>query len=198
MFTGTGGRVVEVASQIPQGLRGMSIQVDQQSGVGTLINAGDRVDVVVGLQNFPVISIDKDTKQPVPVAGISATSVKVLVQNVLVVGALLPPQPAAEGQAQGQGQGQPTGGQGTTLNGQQEIVIVAVTPQQAEIIKYAQLDASISLVLRSPKDFKDANGAPIEPPVDPTSGIVLKTLVDQYGVLPPELIETVLPRSATQ
>jgi hypothetical protein len=28
---------------------------------------------------------------------------------------------------------------------------------------------------------------------DETTGIILKTLVDRYGVLPPELIETVLP-----
>ena len=27
----------------------------------------------------------------------------------------------------------------------------------------------------------------------PTTGIILKTLVDTYGVLPPELVETVLP-----
>ena len=26
-----------------------------------------------------------------------------------------------------------------------------------------------------------------------TSGIILKTLVDSYGVLPPELVETILP-----
>ena len=28
---------------------------------------------------------------------------------------------------------------------------------------------------------------------DPTTGITLKILVDDYGVLPPELIEAVLP-----
>jgi hypothetical protein len=86
---------------------------------------------------------------------------------------------------------------GTALTGQQEIVIVAVTPQQAEVIKYAQLDASVSLVLRSPKDFVDENQQPIEPAPDTTTGIILKTLVDFYGVLPPELIETVLPAQPT-
>jgi hypothetical protein len=27
----------------------------------------------------------------------------------------------------------------------------------------------------------------------PTTGIILKTLIDSYGVLPPEIIQTVLP-----
>ena len=67
------------------------------------------------------------------------------------------------------------------------------------MIKFAQLDGSISLVLRSPKDFIDpATGKPFENGrlPDPTTGIILKILVDNYGVLPPELIETVLPEQA--
>lgn len=188
-ISGATGTLVQVATRIPLGLRAMAVQVDQVSGVGTLINAGDRVDLVGGLQNFPVVSIDPETDAPTPVAGLNQTSVKILVQNMLVVGALLPPQPQQEGQA--------APPEGTALTGQQEIVIVAVTPQQAEVIKYAQLDASISLVLRSPKDFVDENNLPIEPAPDTTTGIILKTLVDFYGVLPPELIETVLPAQPT-
>jgi Flp pilus assembly protein CpaB len=67
-------------------------------------------------------------------------------------------------------------------------VILAVTPQQAEVIKFAQIDGQITLVLRSPKDFGDASGNPVQPPVDKTSGVILKTLIDQYGVLPPQVI----------
>jgi hypothetical protein len=59
------------------------------------------------------------------------------------------------------------------------------------------MSGSITLALRSPKDFKDADGNPVVPPPDPTTGIILKTLVDEYGVLPPEIIETVLPEGAT-
>ena len=83
---------------------------------------------------------------------------------------------------------------GTALNDQREIVILAVTPQQVEVIKFAQLDGSISLVLRSADDFLDPiTGEPVVPVPDATTGIILKTLVDIYGVLPPELVETVLP-----
>ena len=83
---------------------------------------------------------------------------------------------------------------GTNLNGQKEIVVLAVTPQQSEVIKYAQVEGCISLILRSPKDYVDDAGNPIEPALDGTDGVILKTLVDQYGVLPPQIVEAILPK----
>ena len=50
--------------------------------------------------------------------------------------------------------------------------------------------------MRSPEDFVDPEtGEPIPngPVPDETTGIILKILVDTYGVLPPELVETILP-----
>ena len=74
-------------------------------------------------------------------------------------------------------------------------MILAVTPQQAEVIKFAQLDGSISLAaplagrLHRPGDRRGRS-----PPLPAeTTGIILKTLVDTYGVLPPEVVETVTP-----
>ena len=70
-----------------------------------------------------------------------------------------------------------------------------MTVQQAEVIKFAQLDGSISLALRSPEDFVDpTTGEPITPIPAETSGVILKTLVDTYNVLPPEVVETVTPK----
>jgi len=186
------GGQAPIAGNIEQGLRAVAIQVDQVTGAGTLINVGDRVDMVVGLtgESFPIITIDPETDQVTPVPGLNNTSVKLLLQNMQVVGTLLPPPPAQTEGTTTDGTTAPTT---TALTGQQEIVIVAATPQQAEVIKFAQLSGSISLALRSPKDFKDADGNPVVPPPDATTGIVLKTLVDEYGVLPPEIIETVLP-----
>lgn len=176
----------------PATMRCISVQVDQVSGVGTLINKGDYVDLLVGFQSgtFPVVTINPDDGSITPVAGLNSTSVKLLLQGMQVVGTLLPPVPQTEGQQPGEA--------GTTLTGQQEIVILAVTPQQAEVIKFAQLDGSISLILRSPKDFIDpVTRQPITPPADPTTGVVLKTLVDEYGVLVPQLIEAILPAAAS-
>lgn len=182
---------------LAKGLRAQSLQVDQVTGVGTLINVGDRVDAVVGFggggcgASFPVVTVDPTTDTVTPVAGLSSITVKMLLQNMQVVSTLLPPTTTTNGQPQAS---PAAGGGGTTLNGQQEIVVLAVTAQQSEVIKYAQTDGCISLVLRSPKDYVDDAGNTTEPGLDPTSGIILKTLVDEYGVLPPQVVEAILPK----
>ena len=195
----TGGRAGQILDiQVPPGRRAITVQVDQVTGVGTVIKTGDYVDMVVGIRadKFPVITTNPVDDTFTIVSGINGTSVKLLLQGMQVLGTLLPPPPA---QAQAQ-EGQPAPGEtGTALTGQQEIVALSVDAQQAEVIKFAQMDGEITLVLRSGEDFLDpATGQPIDPPPlpDPTTGIILKSLVDRYGVLPPELIETVLPAQA--
>ena len=192
---GTAGQILDI--EVPTGRRAMTVQVDQVTGVGTVIKTGDYVDMVIGIRadKFPVVTANPADDSITVVAGINGTSVKLLLQGMQVLGTLLPPPPATtqEGQQPGQGQA------GTALNGQQEIVALSVDAQQAEVIKFAQMDGEITLVLRSGDDFLDpTTGQPIDPPPlpDPTTGIILKSLVDRYGVLPPELIETVLPAQA--
>ncbi len=98
-----------------------------------------------------------------------------------VLGALLPPVPPPAEEAPA-ASGAPTAAPGTTtLNEQQEIVILSVTAQQAEVIRYAQLQANplltLSLVLRSPDDFIDpATGQPATPVLAETTGVTLKIL----------------------
>ena len=150
---------------------------------------------------------DPVTKGQIIKVGDPEPSVKLVVQNALVLGTLLPPvtaqaspTPAPSGPPSGASQ------QPTSLNGQSEMVLVAVTANQAEVIRYAQLYAdpaagdNISLVLRSPKDYiqvdasgnpvLDANGNPVivVPPLDRTDGVVLRTLIDKYLVLPPDIL----------
>jgi pilus assembly protein CpaB len=197
-LSGGTGQILDI--QVPPGRRAMTVQVDQVTGVGTVIKTGDYVDMVVGFppDAFPVITTNPVDDSFTVVSGLNARSVKVLLQGMQVLGTLLPPPPA---QAEGQ-EGQPAQGEtGTALTGQQEIVALSVDAQQAEVIKFAQIsgEGAISLILRSGEDFLDpATGQPIDPaPLpDPTTGIILKSLVDRYGVLPPELIETVLPAQA--
>lgn len=182
-----GGRTGVTSLSVPPGLVAISVLVDQISGVGTLINRGDYVDMVVGLE-FSVTVVDPDTQAVTVVEGVDGTSVKVLLQSMLVVGTILPPPPApAEGGAA------PAASPGTVLNNQQELVLLAVTPQQAEVIKYAQIDGNITLVLRSPDDFVDESGQRVVPPDVVTTGIVLKSLIDQYGVLTPLIVEAIFP-----
>jgi Flp pilus assembly protein CpaB len=179
---------------VPLGMRAIAVTVDQGSGVGTLIRTGDYVDLLVGItgDKFPVITVtDSNTFQVV--SGINATSAKLLLQGMQVIGTLLPPPTAAQAAASQQ----PGAGEGgASLNNQSEIVILAVSAQQSEVIKFAQIDGSISLVLRSPKDFRDEAGNPIAPPPAGTTGITLRVLVDEYRVLIPQLVETAVPAQA--
>ena len=180
---------------VPAGMRAIAVTVDQGSGVGALIHTGDYVDLLVGItgDKFPVISLtDSNTFQVV--SGINATSVKLLLQGMQVIGTLSPPPTAA--QAQAQASPAPGSEGNASLNNQSEIVILAVSAQQSEVIKFSQLDGSISLVLRSPKDFRDDAGNPIAPPPAGTTGITLRVLVDEYRVLIPQLVETAVPAQA--
>jgi Flp pilus assembly protein CpaB len=181
---------------VPAGLRAMAVQVDQVSGVGTVINAGDFVDAVVGFtgDKFPVVTLNPTDNSITVVAGLNGTSVKLLIEGMQVLCRQLPPPPPpANGEAPA-----PTASNGTSLNGQQEIVILGVTAPQAEIIKFAQLDGSITLVLRSAKDFVDAAGNPIPAPPSGTEGVTLKILTTDFAVPIPELVEAVLPAQATK
>ncbi|MGZ6340736.1 MAG: Flp pilus assembly protein CpaB [Candidatus Limnocylindrales bacterium] len=202
--THTGGKPGElVPFSVPPGLRAIAVQVDQVTGVGTIVQTGDYVDLISGVtgDKFPVITVNPADDSVNVVSGLNSTSVKVLLQGLQVLGTLLPPaaQTTTSGDT-GTGTGTDTSGNpsqpGTALNGQQQIVILAVSAQDAEVIKFAELDSSITLVLRSPKDFVDpVTNEAVTPLPNTTTGINLKTLVDTYGVVPPEVVETVTPAS---
>lgn len=179
----------------PLTFRCVAVQVDQVSGVGTVIKTGDYVDMVVGIaaDKFPVFTVNPTDDSIQVLAGLNNTSVKLLLQGLQVMGTLLPPPPPPT--TTGTETPPPSTGSGpTTLNGQQMIVILAVTAQQSEVVKFVQLDGNVTLALRSPDDFIDpVTGLPLPQVPILTSGVILKTLVDDYGVLPPEVVQTVTP-----
>ena len=56
------------------------------------------------------------------------------------------------------------------------------------------MDGNVTLALRSIGDFiEPVTGAPLPPETTVTTGVTLKVLVDNYGVLPPEVVQTVTP-----
>ena len=183
-FSNTTTDAAQIGRNLGTGRRAMSVQVDQVSGVGTLVRPGDRVDVVIGIagaDKFPVVTADPQTGQLTVVPGINATSVKAIIQNLEVVGTLLPP-PTDQGTNQDQNA---QSGDAPALNGQAQIVILSVSAQEAEVLRFGQIDGTITLVLRSPDDS--------EAPSDVTTGITLRQLVDAWSVIPPQIVETVLP-----
>ena len=193
VFSGSSGFITNV--EVPAGFVAIAVQVDQVTGVGTLIKAGDYVDVTVGEtggQKVPVNEwqtvIPPSSYAKVPEDTYNSTSVKTLIQGLQVLGTLLPP---PTGNTTGGAQASP----GVNLNGQQEIVVLAVTQQQAEIIKFAQVDAaSISLLLRSAADCQDENGNPAPCASATTTGVTLRILVDTFGVVPPQVVQVIQPQ----
>ena len=90
----SGGEVGAITDiQVPPGQRAIAVQVDQITGVGTVIQTGDYVDMVVGFtgDKFPVITINPADDSITVVSGINSTSVKLILQGMQVLGTLLPP-----------------------------------------------------------------------------------------------------------
>ena len=193
--TGNAGQCGDI--QVPGGQRAMAIQVDQISGVGTVVKPGDFVDAVVGFtgDRFQVVQIAQATQnqpgQITVVPGINTTTVKLLLQGMQALCTLLPPPAPAQN-----GQPAPTASNGTALNpSATQIVILSVTPQQSEVLKFAQMEGNITLTLRDSREFQvdPTTGQVVAPVPDSTTGIILRSLVRDYGVLVPELVEAILP-----
>ena len=205
----------DLSALLPPGMRAMAVAVSQVSGVGTLIKPGDRVDLVfgiAGLTNFPVNQVQSSTSSGSSSSQGGATAVnpastKDIVQNVQVLGVLCTASSATAAAAAAAAAPAPSGApvvqagcRETTLSNPDgyvydQVVILAVTAQQAEVVRFAGMvgtddktsaGSGFHLVLRS---LADASAPP-----DDTTGITLRQLVDKWALLPPQIVETVLPK----
>ena len=169
---------------VPTGRRAIAIAVNQLTGVGNLLDVGDTVDLIISLRGdaFPVVQVLDDGSVTV-VAGINPLSIKLplLLQDVQIIGSINPPPPAAPAAAQGQPA--PSVGPQVELD-QQKLLVLSVTPAQAEVLLFARSTGTLDAILRSPLDA----GQTAE-----TTGVILKTLVDRYGILPPEIVQVPIP-----
>lgn len=169
---------------VPQGRRAITIAVNQLTGVGNLLDVGDTVDLVISLRGdaFPVVQVLADGSVTV-VSGINPLSIKLplLLQDVQIIGTINPPPPAAP--AQQANQPAPSVAPQVNLE-EQKLLVLAVTPQQAEVLLFARATGALDAILRSPLDA----GITVE-----TTGIILKSLVDAYGILPPEIVQVPIP-----
>ncbi len=167
---------------VPTGKRAFAIETNELTGVGNLVNVGDNVDVLItlGAAAFPVVQVLRDGTITV-VTGLNATSVKLplLLENVQILGTI--DQAVA---APAAANGQPAASSPPSLTGANKLLILAVTPAQAEVLLFARTTGTLDVVLRSPLDT-DATIA--------TDGVILKTLIDKYGLLPPQLVQTIVP-----
>ncbi len=194
--------LADISGSLKPGHVAIAVSVDGLNGVGGFVQQGDYVSVILAAKAPVVIDSSKlpgaDTSgtkgsdtAPYLSVGDAANlmSVKVLVQNVQVLGrgAVGTPETASTSGSTSSGTDQvdPATGQAVPAS---SILILSVSPQQAEIIRFAQAaspDASLSLVLRAPGDVGAADVT--------TDGITLRKLVDKYGVLPPQTITVEYP-----
>jgi Flp pilus assembly protein CpaB len=168
---------------VPTGERAFTIQVNELTGVGNLVDVGDNIDMLISLRGdaFPVVQVLDDGSVTV-VSGINPLSVKLplLLQDVQIIGVIESPVPPP---VQG-AEGQPVASIEPTISGLSKLLILSVTPAQAEVLLYARTAGTLDVILRSPGDA----GQTVE-----TTGVILKTLVDLFGVLPPEIIQVPIP-----
>ena len=167
---------------VPAGKRAFPVQVNELTGVLNLLDVGDTVDIAISLRGdaFPVVQVLSDGSVTV-VSGINPLSVKIplLMQDVQIIGVLDAPAPApAEGQAA------PAASTKPVITGANKLLVLAVTPQQAEVLLYARTTGTLDAILRPPSDAGQTSD---------TTGVILKTLVEDYGILPPEIVQIPIP-----
>ncbi len=192
--------------------KAVPVQVDNLSGVADQVRPGDFVDILGTFEIQRTIirpSFGDNNQITLKEEQFTGKSVKTLIQNVQVLQVLKPavpqgtpgqggaappaaqegpPQTDASGQPVQPGQaGQPTPQTGPKTTGTFQpgewILTLALTDQQAEIVKFSTESGAISLTLRGRGDTA----------VDNTIGSTLSLLVSQFGLpLPggtvPELI----------
>ena len=171
-----------VPISVPTGKRAFPIQVNELTGVLNLLDVGDTVDLAISLRGdaFPVVQVLTDGSVTV-VSGINPLSIKIplLMQDIQIIGVLDAPAPApAEGQAA------PAASQKPTITGANKLLVLAVTPQQAEVLLFARTAGTLDAILRPTSDA----GQTVN-----TTGVILKILVETYGILPPEIVQVPIP-----
>ncbi len=186
---------------IGKGMLGISMEVDQVNGVGTLVVPGDHVDVILSVWSaqmaFSDITVKSQTQTgKLSLSGGNDVTTKMIIQNRKIVAVLLPqventPAPAAS--ANPSATPAPTQADTVSLTSRHMMVIVEVTPQEAEVIRWAQRAEkqdpqnyiTLGLALRSSQDDSSADVK--------TTGITFRQLVMLYGVLPPDARAVVPP-----
>ena len=163
-----------------KGNRAFAISVNELTGVGNLVSVGDYVDVLI-TETITVVQKNPDgTVATVPGVG-NAQTVKLpqLIENIQVIGVINSTSTAPAAPANGA----PAASNAPVLTGGSKLLILAVTPAQAEVLLFARSSGTIDVVYRSADDTDIVN----------TDGVILKTLIDKYGVIPPNVIITQIP-----
>ncbi|HEX6288001.1 MAG TPA: Flp pilus assembly protein CpaB [Herpetosiphonaceae bacterium] len=194
-------------------VKAFPIQVNSLSGVADLVQPGDFVDVVASF-NLDVITFhpgvpqkeDTGTVNTITEHTTNEGASKVLLQDVEVLD-VIKPAPVVEGEegeasptpeatpppappAEGEGTtGAGTSSQANVLNSGNWIIVIAVSNQEAEVLRFA-LDRGINIttMLRRAGDHT----------TERTVGATMRILVDNYGMPMPSFPQVVQQPGPTQ
>lgn len=193
---GLASKIPAAAAGQPQ-VRAFPIQVNNLTGVAGLVEPGDFVDVMASFSldvttfrpGVPQAAATGETNQAVVEQLSNEGSVKVLLQDIQVIEIVKPadPQPTPEGQQAPPPEPEPTPAQqqvpvndsGVALQTGNWIMVIGVTDQQAEALRFA-LDRGIgiSTLLRRAGDHTKEH----------TVGSTLRILIDHFGMPVPSSI----------
>ncbi len=178
-----------IADQLKAGEKAIAFQVDSVTGIDFLITKGDVVDIVFGT-TITVLqpTADSAANPSAPqrfevVAGLeSSRTVKTVLQakRVLYVSdTKFVSQQAGPTPTPSDG----SGGGALAPAIDRVVVVIAGTDADAELIKFAQNDATVigpmTVVLRNPKDTA----------VEKTLGLTIDSLIRRYGVPIPDIVQ---------
>lgn len=188
-----------LSGAVDKGFVAVSMELDQTNGVGTLIVPGDRVDVILTTYVTQISISAKDSLGTQISTGGSSLTSKLILENCKIIATLLPPT-IASGAA-------PTAGASAAVapvpssatvqfTDRHMIAIVEVTPEQAEVIRWAQraeqagpqMYIDMAFALRSSQD--DATDPMSSNPFTQVPGITFSELVTKYGVIAPNPLST--------
>ena len=187
-----------LSSAIDKGFVGISMELDQTNGVGTLIVPGDRVDIILTTYVTELSISAKDSLGTQISTGGSLLTSKLVLQNCKILSTLLPPTttsgtvPATAAPGSSAAVAAYPSSATVQFNDRHMIAIVEVTPEQAELIRWAQRAEQaapqtyidMAFALRSSQD--DATDPMSSNPFTQIPGITFSELVSKYGVIAPD------------
>jgi Flp pilus assembly protein CpaB len=189
-----------LSGMIDKGMVGIAMEVDQVNGVGTLIVPGDRVDIILTTYVTELAISVKDTAGTQISTGGSAVTSKLILQNCKILQTLLPPATGSVATTAPIVNSSAAPVQATSavvqFSDRHMIAIVEVTPEESQVIRWAQrseqtspqMYIDLAFALRSSQD--DATDPMASNPFKAIPGYTFSEIVAKYGVLPPDPLST--------
>jgi Flp pilus assembly protein CpaB len=185
---------------LARGEKAFALPIPPRNAFGGALTEGDHVDILwsAGLKLKYELAPDGTVKESNDVV----STTKALLQDVKILRVINLEQPAPARQGDEEAEPavalRPGASQTSAMYAfdapYQQVLILGVTDQEAEVLKFAMEGGYIDLTLRSSavqrdaegKEVMGADGKPVrgDHEVEKTTGITINTLIEQYGVLP--------------